>query len=137
MASFSPGLAKIAGTTQTSASHSINALAGTHVLVGDAANSAGTMTTLAAPDAAFPGAIAFHGFVLGTAGDDAKWQAICEGADIAATLTGETAFKLFRDYRGGGRIADKLAASALNDNTSAGTVYGTVQPGGSLVRGRW
>ena len=134
MASFSPGLAKIAGTTQTSASHSINALAGTHVLVGDAANSAGTMTTLAAPDAAFPGAIAFHGFVLGTAGDDAKWQAICEGADIAATLTGETAFKLFRDYRGGGRIADKLAASALNDNTSAGTVYGTVQPGGSLVR---
>lgn len=134
MASYAQGESKISGTTQASANHTLNALAGTHVLVGDIASAGGTLTALGEPDGAFPGAIAFHGFVLGTAGDDAKWQAIAEGADIAATLTGETAFKLFRDYRGGGRIADKLAASALNDNTSAGTVYGIVQPGGSLVR---
>lgn len=134
VSSFAQGEAKIAGTTQASATHSLNAATGTHVLVGDVASAAGTLTSLAAPDAAFPGAIAFHGFVLGTAGDDAKWQAICEGADIAATLTGETAFKLFRDYRGGGNLSTKLAASALNDTTSAGTIYGTVQPGGSIVR---
>ncbi len=134
IASFTQGDAKIAGATQASATHTLNALTGTQVLVGDTGSSAGTLTSLAAPDGAFCGAIAFHGFVLGTAGDDAKWQAICEGADIAATLTGETAFKLFRDYRGGGNLSAKLAASALNDTTSAGTIYGTVQPGGSIVR---
>lgn len=132
--SYAQGEAKISGTTQTSANHSINTLGGTHVLVGDAANNAGTLTVLNAPDGAFTGAIAFHGFVLGTAGNDAQWQAICEGADIAATLTGETAFRLFRDYRGGGRVADKLAATALNDTTLAGTIHGTVLPGGNIVR---
>lgn len=134
MASYAQGESKISGTTQASANHTLNALTGTHVLVGDIASAGGTLTALTEPDGAFPGAIAFHGFVLGTAGDDAKWQAICEGADIAATLTGETAFRLFRDYRGGGRVADKLAATALNDTTSAGTIHGTVLPGGTIVR---
>ncbi|WP_109798672.1 phage tail fiber domain-containing protein [Novosphingobium meiothermophilum] len=132
--SYAQGEAKIAGSTQTSANHQINALGGTHVLVGDVANSVGTLTALAAPDAAFNGAIAFHGFVLGTAGDDTKWQAIAEGADIASTLTGATGYKLFRDYRGGGNLSTKLTATALNDNTSAGTIYGTVNPGGTIVR---
>ncbi|WP_298290375.1 hypothetical protein [Novosphingobium sp.] len=134
IASFAPGETKIAGATQASTNHTINGATGTHVLVGDIASAGGTLTALTEPDGAFPGAIAFHGFVLGTAGNDAAWQAIAEGADIAATLSGETAFRLFRDYRGGGRVADKLAPTALNDTTLAGAIHGTVHPGGNIVR---
>lgn len=132
IASYAPGTAKIAGTVQSSSTHSLNALAGTHVSLGDTASGAPGPAPYAAPAGAFDGAVAFHGFVLGDAGDDAKWQAICEGADIAQTLDAATAFRLMRDYRNGGATAQTLAPILPGDITAAGTIYGTIHGGGSV-----
>ena len=131
IASYAAGKAKIAGTTQTSANAKLDTVSGTHVLLGDAASAPGTFTALAAPAGAWGGAVAFHGFVTGTFGNDAKWQAIAEGADIATTLTGATAFKLLRDYRRSASPTTALGSYVASDTTSAGTIYGTVSAGGN------
>jgi hypothetical protein len=135
IASYSPGLSKLAGDTVTGLTHAINLLSGSSTFVGDISTAAGTLTQMNAPDGAFPGAIAFHGFVRGTAGTDEQWQAIAEGASITDTLTGATGFVNLRDYRSGGAsLADRLAAFASGDTTSAGTIHGIVQPGGTAGR---
>lgn len=132
IASYAPGLGKIAGTAQTSATHSLNALSGTHVALGDAVNTPPGVTPYAAPISAFDGAVAFHGFVLGDAGDDARWQAICEGADVADTLGSASAFRLYRDFRNGGVTPESLGPVLPGDGTTAGTVHGTVDAGGTV-----
>lgn len=132
IASYSPGLAKIGGTVQASTTHSLNALTGTHVCLGDAANNAGSLATYAAPVGAFDGAVAFHGFVLGDGGDDARWQAICEGADIAQTLGTATAFRLHRDFRNGGATTAALSAALPGDSTGTGIVQGSLKAGGTV-----
>ncbi len=134
IASYAAGAPKLAGTVQASSTAQLNALSGTHVLVGDIGNATGTLTPLVAPAASFGGAIALHGFVSGTAGDDSKWQAIVEGADVVSTLSGASGFKLLRDYRGGGDLATMLAASAPGDNTATGIVQGQISRGGSVAR---
>lgn len=131
IASYAAGLPKIAGTTQVSSTAQLNALAGTHVLVGDLGNALGSLAPWGTPAAGFGGAIAAHGFVLGTAGNDDQWQAIAEGADIVTTLSDASAFKLLRDYRSPAALSTLLSASAPGDNTSAGVVQGEVSRGGS------
>jgi hypothetical protein len=129
MASYSPWSAKISGSTQTSTTAQINGLTGTHVLLGDVASAGGTLEVLASPVGAFDGAVAFHGFVHGTAGNDASWQAIAEGADIATTLSGATGFRLLRDYRGKSDVVSAIAPVVPGDATAAGSVFGTVSIG--------
>lgn len=131
MTSYAPGLAKIAGTTLASATHSLDALSGTHVALGDAVDSIPGLGMLTAPGAGFDGAIAFHGFAIGDGGDDARWQAICEGADIAQTLSAASAFPLYRDFRNGGATAAALGPVFPGDLTVAGTVRGAVGAGGT------
>lgn len=132
IASYAPGLNKIAGTGQSSTTHSLNALAGTHVSLGDSVSGAPGLAPYAAPAGSFDGAVAFHGFVVGDAGDDAKWQAICEGADIAQTLGSASAFRLYRDFRNGGATTQSLAAILPSDGTAAGSIHGTVHTGGTV-----
>lgn len=131
IASYSPGSSKIAGTTQSSTTAQLNLVSGTHILLGDVASAGGALDPMATPIGAFDGAVAFHGFVNGTAGSDAVWQAIAEGADIQTSLSGATAFPLLRDYRGKSSVAAGLTAFATGDTTGAGTVFGTVSLGGT------
>lgn len=56
------------GSTHISATAQINAVSAPQVLVGDVGSVGGALTPLKAPGSAFVGAVAFHGFVLGTAG---------------------------------------------------------------------
>lgn len=132
IASYAPGLGKIAGTTQTSATHSLNALSGTRVTLGDAVNNTPNLMPYAMPVGAFDGAVAFHGFVLGDGGDDARWQAICEGADVAQTLASASAFRLYRDFRNGGATPEALGPVLPGDGTEAGAIHGTVGAGGTV-----
>lgn len=134
IASYAPGLAKIAGTVQTSTTHSLNALSGTHVALGDAMSGMPSLTPYVAPLGAFDGAVAFHGFVVGDGGDDSRWQAICEGANIAGTLGSASAFRLYRDFREGGATPQALGATLPGDGTATGTIHGTVKGGGTVPR---
>lgn len=133
ISSYTQGGTKITGSTQNSTTAQLNSLTGTHVLVGDAATAGGTLTPLVAPAGAFDGAVAFHGFVLGSAGSDAAWQSIAEGADIAATLATASAFRLLRDYRGKADPATALAAFAPGDATAGGMVHGTIGVAGTAT----
>lgn len=132
IASYAPGAGKIAGTVQSSTTHSLNALSGTRISLGDAVNTIPGLATYAAPVGAFDGAVAFHGFVLGDGGDDARWQAICEGADIAQTLGSASAFRLYRDFRDGGATPQALAAALPGDGTATGTIHGSISAGGTV-----
>ncbi|HQS68466.1 MAG: hypothetical protein B7Y36_17765 [Novosphingobium sp. 28-62-57] len=131
ISSYANGAAKIAGTSQSSTNAQLNALAGTHVLLGDSASTSGELGVLTAPAGAFDGAVAFHGFVLGTAGSDAAWQSIAEGADIVESLPEATAFRLLRDYRHTADPATALAAFAPGDATLGGTIHGTISAAGT------
>lgn len=129
--SFARGQAKITGTSQTSANAQLNALIGTHVLLGDSAPNAGALDPLTAPVGAFDGAVAFHGFVHGTAGADAAWQAIAEGADIVSSLPNAASFRLLRDYRRLAVPGSGLAAYGPGDTSLSGTIHGTVTAAGT------
>lgn len=131
IASYAKGEPKIAGNTQASTTAQLNALTGSHVLLGDVGTVGGSLDPLAPATGAFDGAVAFHGFVLGTAGSDARWQAIAEGADIAATLPDATAFRLLRDYRGKADPATALTAYAPSDGSLPGTVHGKISTAGT------
>ncbi|MFN3553617.1 MAG: hypothetical protein ACK4UL_10955 [Novosphingobium meiothermophilum] len=136
IASYARGSARIAGSGQTSGNAQINTLSGTHVLLGDVASAPGGLTPLTAPAGAFDGAVAFHGFVLGSAGSDAAWQAIAEGAPIAPSLPGATGFRLLRDYRLSADPAQTLSPITPDDLTAPGTVHGTVMAGGTSNHGQ-
>lgn len=130
--SYSARSARISGSTQTSANAQIDSLTGTHVLLGDIGTTAGALDVLVGNVGAFGGAVAFHGFVRGTAGSDAQWQAIAEGADIRSTLAGASGFRLLRDYRGKAAIGAATGPVAADDPTLAGSIHGSVSAGGTM-----
>ena len=131
IASYARGAQPLFGTTLSSATAQLNTLTGTHVLLGDVASAPGALAPLVAPAGAFDGAVAFHGFVLGTAGSDSIWQAVAEGAPIVATLPEATGFRLLRDYREASDPAAALQAIVASDPVGAGTLHGTIASGGT------
>lgn len=134
---FVPGQAVINGTVETTNLIRLNTLSGFHIRVGEGPTDVSATITDDSQEASgttragSPGAVYSHGFLKGTEGTDAQWQAIIEGADIEATLTGATSYSLARDYRGVVDLTAAMTASFTGDTTLPGTAYGTVTKGSS------